>query len=86
MSAYWHAIPHDPSVASASRACVHSRVLEVEHRYGQVGWRWVVSSGCGKELASGLACDERTAERAAEDEAYRVHVAVGDPVDWWQDG
>jgi hypothetical protein len=85
MTANWHAVPHDPAIATAIQASVHARLLEVEHRPDQVGWRWVVRSSRGRELASGVACDERTAERAAEDEAYRIHIPVGDPFDWWQD-
>ena len=64
-------------------ADAHGRRLQVERRRGDRTWHWIVRSGHGRELASGVAPDRERAESAAEDEAYRVHPPVGDVVEWW---
>ena len=82
----WHPVPHDPALTSALEARLHGRCLHVEHRRGEPSWRWSVASEHGRSLADGVASDAHTAERAAEDEVYRVHVPIGDAVGWWLEG
>ncbi len=86
MIAVWHPVAHDPSIASALEADLRGRTLHVEHRLGERAWHWVVRSRLGAELADGLAGDAHGAERAAEEEIYKVHPPVGDAARWWLDG
>ena len=79
----WHPVAHDLGVTSALEASLHGRCLHVEHRGGEPGWRWSVRSVHGRPLADGVVSDAHAAERAAEEEVYRVHVPVGDAVGWW---
>jgi hypothetical protein len=83
--ACWHPVDHEAAVTSALEADLHGRRLRVEHRAGERAWRWYVRSRRGCDLASGLAGDAHGAERAAEDEVYRIHPPVGDAVGWWFD-
>lgn len=86
MIAVWHPVAHDSSIASALEADLHGRRLHVEHHGGDRAWRWAVRSRLGREIADGLAGDAHSAERAAEDEVYKVHPPVGDATDRWIDG
>jgi hypothetical protein len=83
MLATWHPVVHGPTVTSALEASLHGRCLHVEHRCDEHEWRWSVRSARDHRLADGVACDAYSAERAAEDEVYRVHVPVGDAAGWW---
>lgn len=80
----WHTVgrTHDRVTHEAD---AHGRVLRVERRKGERTWRWLVLSQGGREVASGVASDREHAESAAEDEAYRAHVPVGDVVAFWSD-
>lgn len=73
MIATWHPVSHPPSVVSALEATLHARLLRVERRVGETVWRWSVRCQCGRELGSGVAPDAHSAERAAEDEVYKIH-------------
>lgn len=85
MITVWHPVAHDPAIVSALEAELHGRSLHVEHRSGEPSWRWTVRSSRGAEIATGVATDAHSAERAAEDEIYKVHVPVGDAAGWWLD-
>lgn len=85
MLAVWHPVAHDPAVRSALEATLHGRTLHIEQRAGEAGWRWRVMSARGHPLCEGRAGDAHAAERAAEDEVYRVHPPSGDAADWWLD-
>jgi hypothetical protein len=73
MIATWHPVAHDATVASALEATLHGRLLRVERRAGETVWRWSVRCRCGRELGAGSSPDAHSAERAAEDEVYKVH-------------
>jgi hypothetical protein len=83
MLAAWHPVAHGEAVAAALESDLHGRRLRVEHRCGEPGWHWQVRTVHGRTLAGGVVADAHSAERAAEDEVYRVHVPVGDAVAWW---
>ncbi|HWP62167.1 MAG TPA: hypothetical protein VNO86_01705 [Candidatus Binatia bacterium] len=73
MIALWHPVAHDGRVASALEATLHGRLLRVERRAGEAVWRWSVRCRCGREIGGGTAADAHSAERAAEDEVYKIH-------------
>lgn len=73
MIATWHPVSHPPSVASALETTLHGRLLRVERRARETAWRWSVRCRCGRELEAGSAPDAHSAERAAEDEVYKIH-------------
>jgi hypothetical protein len=79
----WHPVAHDASVTAALETTLHGRCLHIEHRAGEPCWRWSVRSAHGRELADGEVGDAHAAERAAEDEVYRIHVPIGDAAGWW---
>lgn len=85
MIAVWHPVAHDPSIASALEADLHGRRLHIEHRAGERAWHWAVRTRRGCDIADGVAGDAHTAERAAEEETYKVHPPIGDATDWWLD-
>lgn len=85
MIAVWHPVAHGPAVRSALEATLHGRILHVEQREAEAGWRWFVASSHDHAIAQGIAADAHAAEKAAEEELYRVHPPTGDAADWWLD-